>query len=263
MPPSGGGKEKNMAPDNIINPEASSADAPAVVIVNFKFFKNAIGSGLTGGEFEFTLYNDSGQPVRTVKNNENGLVIFPDVMFTQARQYHYSVKETDAPADWESDTNEYPIIITVTQGGPTGLSAVVSYPEGMPGFKNKRISDVCGDVIFSDIELDKPGVYEYILRELTPSGDGWQTDTRSYRVVITVTDDGHGNLIASLNYPDGFPLFVNAYTITPAKVIISACKRAVGAPLPAGKFEFGLFNEAGELISKTTNGPAAEWKSLP
>ena len=46
---------------------------------------------------------------------------------------------------------------------------------------------------------------------------------------------------------------VRIYIFKPGKMIVSACKTAVGAPLPPGRFEFGLFDKDGTLISTARN----------
>ena len=66
-------------------------------------------------------------------------------------------------------------------------------------------------------------------------------------------EDGFGNLIATVEYPEGFPEFVNKYKRRPAHIIISACKLAVGAPLPKGRFEFGLYDSHGKLVATARN----------
>jgi hypothetical protein len=71
---------------------------------------------------------------------------------------------------------------------------------------------------------------------------------------VDVIDDGYGNLIATMTFPDGFPSFTNTYTTTPSQIIISGIKAAVGAPLPCGRFTFGLYDDEGELIATVTNG---------
>jgi len=228
--------------------------------VVLKMSKIAIGAAQVAGEFEFGIFeHSSSTPIYTATNDAKGLITFPAMQFTHVGEFEYTVKETHAPADWEADTKEWPIKITVTsvQGD---LVAVVEYPEGVPVFVNKHRSATCGEFQFPDLTFDEAGVYHYTLRELTPSGDGWETDDRVIRLIVTVVDDGHGNLVATIEYPDGFPSFTNTYRLEPAKVIISGCKIAIGAPLPVGRFEFGLFDSEGNLIAKTTNGPASETK---
>ena len=65
------------------------------------------------------------------------------------------------------------------------------------------------NINFPALEFTAPGVYSYTIKELTPSNRQWETDSRVYRVIITITDNGEGLLVASLDYPDGFPTFVN------------------------------------------------------
>ena len=219
----------------------------------------AIGAPLKGGEFTFTIFAEDGMQLRNATNNAEGLIDFPDVMINTPGIHHLTVRETQGPTNyWELDTRIWPIKITATLDMDDRLHAVVVYPEGPPIFVNRFRSTTCGNIQFPDLIFTAPGVYRYTLRELTPSGEGWTTDDRDFDVVITVVSDGHGNLIATIDYPDGFPQFINTYAAVAVRVTINACKIAIGAPLPAGRFEFGLFNEAGQLISTTTNGPADE-----
>jgi len=220
--------------------------------------KIAIGAAQAAGEFEFGIFEQSGiTPLYTATNDKKGLITFSGIHFSTTGEFHYVVKEIHAPADWEKDDTEWPIEIHVTnvQGD---LVAVVEYPNGVPVFVNKLRGATCGAFQFPDLTYDEPGIYEYTMRELTPSGDGWKTDDRVIRLIVTVVDDGHGNLVATIEYPDGFPSFTNIYKTEPTRVIISGCKVAIGAPLPVGRFEFGLFDSEGRLIAKVTNGGADE-----
>ena len=81
----------------------------------------------------------------------------------------------------------------------------------------KLAADMCiaskdkGLIEFPSIVYTKSGTYHYTIHEISEPGDGWETDKREFHVVVTVTDDGKGNLIPSIEYPDGFPEFVNVY----------------------------------------------------
>jgi len=227
--------------------------SPAFAEVKLIVAKNAIGAELEEDFFEFGLFDEAGAKLQTASNSLSGLVKFDSLMFTREGEYNYTIRETFAPEGWEADTNEYPVHIVITMGGPTGLTASVSYPEGTPGFKNTFDGEPCSLIEFPEITFNAPGVYEYFLKELTPSGGGWTTDGKSVKVIVTVIDDGYGNLLATIDYPEGFPKFTNTYTTKPAHIIISATKKAIGASLPCGRFEFGLFDEEDKLIFKTTN----------
>jgi pilin isopeptide linkage protein len=111
-----------------------------------------------------------------------------------------------------------------------------------------------GIVRFDCLTFDSPGVYEYLIKEKSPGGAGWTTDTRAYRMIITVTDDGQGRLLSSAAYPDGYPEFINTYNAEPANVLIRAVKIPVGKSLIGGEFEFGLFDAAGSFVAAARNG---------
>ena len=112
--------------------------------------------------------------------------------------------------------------------------------------------ELCNSIKFK-LTFDKPGVYEYTMEELTKSGEGWETDDSVFKVIVTVEDDGKGKLVAHVEYPHGEPEFENKYETEPVEVVIEATKSAIGAELPCEKFEFGLFDEKGDLIATAKN----------
>jgi pilin isopeptide linkage protein len=244
------GSELVQISDNITIPNTRIDISP--ISVNLLMSKNAIGSPMAGGEFGFAIFDESGARVNFASNNRSGLIDFPSMEFTEPGTYEYTVEETFAPEGWEKDTTVWPIVIDITliEGE---LRAAVAYPEGIPVFVNTKRGEACGMFVFDDMTFDAPGTYEFTLKEETPSGDGWETDDSEFRVIVDVINDGHGNLIATMSFPDGFPSFTNIYTATPARIIISGIKIAVGAELPCGRFTFGLYDENDELIATATN----------
>ena len=52
------------------------------------------------------------------------------------------------------------------------------------------------NINFPALTFTSPGIFTYTVKELTPSDESWKTDSRVYRVVITVTDNGDGTLTA-------------------------------------------------------------------
>ena len=224
----------------------------------------AIGAPLRGDEFAFGIFAEDGAELYTARNDSTGHIVFHNVRFDYPGTFQYTARVTQGPTNyWVLDPRVWHIEICVTQDADDRLYAVVRYPEGVPLFMNTYRDTTCGRIEFPELIFTAPGVHRYTLRELTPSGEGWITDDREIDVIVTVVDDGHGNLVATVEYPDEFPTFVNTYAAVAVRVKINACKTAIGAPLPAGRFEFGLFNEAGVLISTTRNGPADETFTNP
>jgi pilin isopeptide linkage protein len=68
----------------------------------------------------------------------SGEFCFSALTFTEAGEYHYTVKElTAADGQWQTDERAYRITVTVTQGADGSLAASVSYPDGTPLFVNE------------------------------------------------------------------------------------------------------------------------------
>ena len=108
----------------------------------------------------------------------------------------------------------------------------------------------CKNINFPAITYTSPGIYSYTVKEITPPDAHWKTDDRVYRVIVTVTDNGDGTLAASVDYPDGFPEFVNTYCPPPPPPPCNICKYFDCLPFPMHLFtppqkpEFGRIMEA-------------------
>ncbi len=62
------------------------------------------------------------------------------------------------------------------------------------------------------ITLTAKGDYEFVIAEVNGRQDGVTYDDATYRLLVTVADDGEGGLtVESLDYPDGAPAFSNSY----------------------------------------------------
>ena len=86
------------------------------------------------------------------------------------------------------------------------------------------------NITFPPQKFTSPGVFTYTIRELTPTDAMWETDNRVYRAVVTVIDTGAGQLCAKVDYPDGFPRFVNEYKKPPPPS--NVCKYFNCLPFP-------------------------------
>ena len=107
------------------------------------------------------------------------------------------------------------------------------------------------------------GVGNYILEEVLE--DGTLTPVAPMHFTITNTDElvnlrtllegtGYPNL-EDIEFVQDLNIITNKTKVihNPTSILLSACKRAVDAPLIKGQFEFGLFDENGTKIATTTN----------
>ena len=99
-------------------------------------------------------------------------------------------------------------------------------------FSNGDDTVKCQNINFPALTFTAPGVYSYTIKELTPSDVNWGTDNRVYRAVVTVTENGDGTLDAHLDYPDGFPKFVNRHNCPPPPPPCDVCKYFDCLPFP-------------------------------
>ena len=106
-------------------------------------------------------------------------------------------------------------------------------------YEAKNAAD--GRIEFPAIDFDKVGTYDFTLVEMNDGQTGITYDGRSYKATVVVTDDGKGNLVANVTWPNGTPpTFKNTYTkpvpaVTPGAPGTSSQPGQPGTPgkLPA------------------------------
>ena len=111
------------------------------------------------------------------------------------------------------------------------------------------------------------GTYTYTVVEKNTGEQGITYDTSKYQFTVTVTNDGKGNLQASVHGQDGasgsavHATFRNAYKPSPVDVGIRSSKTLVGRDMKAGEFNFILKNAIGETVKTVSNTAAKDGKS--
>ncbi len=144
--------------------------------------------------------------------------------------------------------------------------------DGEGNVKATGTNDASGKVTMSEVEYTAPGVHEYTLCEVVPSGEGDDVrvpgvgyDGQVYRVRATVTldtADGTLSVTHSLLNVDGDPVeggitFTNRYTPEPVTTsvtdTITVNKTMEGRALEAGEFKFELVDGEGSVKATGTN----------
>ncbi len=105
-------------------------------------------------------------------------------------------------------------------------------------------NDAQGNVTFDGVlEFSAVGTYRFTIRETSRDGAGITTDKTQYTVLVTVTDDGNGKLVADYvleNVPGKVLTINNTYTARPSVYAISGEKNLTGRPLLNDEFTFVL-----------------------
>ena len=114
-------------------------------------------------------------------------------------------------------------------------------------------NDVNGDIKFSTLNFDKAGTYNYKIEEVNEKVDGITYDSQVVDIVITVTDNGEGQLEADIKYPNKEAVFNNSYKTRTTSAVIEATKKLNGKTLEDGMFSFSLLDDKENLIETITN----------
>ncbi len=214
--------------------------------------KELTGRALAEGEFSFELVEGE-SVVATATNAADGTVSLPSITYTTPGEHNYTVREVRGNAGGVTyDDNEYGITVSVTDNGAGQLvaqaksddditfeNAYVATPatislsatkvldgrdltDGEFSFvleNNGQVMDTAtnaadGTVSFRELTLKTAGTYTFAVSEVQGNEEGVTYDTAKYTITVTVSDNGAGQLVASVEGDN--PTFTNTY-VKPAE----------------------------------------------
>lgn len=198
--------------------------------------KELAGRDLREGEFSFELL-EGDDVVATATNAADGTVTFPELTYDAPGEHSYTVREVAGDVAGVSyDTAAYAVSVKVSDNGDGTLSATASGDTSVT-FKNvyeaapatvtlnaKKVlegaeladgeftfrlenggqlmdeatNDADGNVTFHELTLKQVGTYTFTVSEIAGSEEGVTYDSSQKTVTVTVTDDGNGQLQASV-----------------------------------------------------------------
>ena len=265
--------------------------------IQFEGVKTLTGKALTAGEFSFTLtgsdgtnetvtnaadgkitfteitYDEAGAYTYEVKENsttEAGVTVDDTVYsitvtVTDDGHGQLEAEVTGAQADAIDFTNAYAPNSTSVEFSGTKTLSGKALTEGEFSFTltgsdgtNETVTNAAdGKIMFSEITYTEAGTYTYEVKEETTDEAGITIDDTIYSITVTVTDDGHGQLVAELSGDNAEALnFANSYQAGSASLTLGGTKTFENFPEDeeAPVFIFTL-SENGEIIDvKTTRG---------
>src|SRR5699024_7809322 len=259
----------------------------------FEANKTLTGLDLQAEQFEFELLDGSSNVVARAKNDADGNIVFPEQSFNKPGTYNFKMREVNrALGGITYDTRELDIQVVIVQGNnglevqevnyldgqefinsysPNSVNAVIEASKILEGqnlregqfefqlfdSENNLLQTVenksDGTITFEAINFDEVGEYDYFIREVEGNLGGITYDEREFKVTVSVTDDGEGQLHSAITkYVEGPVQFTNTYTAGPGKIVLEAEKILEGKVLGNDQFEFELV-EDGEVIQTVKN----------
>ena len=114
-----------------------------------------------------------------------------------------------------------------------------------------------GAYAFDSIEYEETGVHTYVIQETNDGLPGITYDTKTYTVVVTVTDNGSGKLIAEIDGDSENLDFTNDYEADSVSVQFEGRKTLMGRTLEDKEFSFtftGEEDDVNETVKNTADG---------
>ena len=97
----------------------------SVVLVSMKVL---LVQELDDGQFTFELVDADGKVIQTVTNNADGLIVFDELVYNEAGESNYTIREVNDEQDGITyDETVYEVVVTVTDDGEGTLTAEVEY----------------------------------------------------------------------------------------------------------------------------------------
>lgn len=123
------------------------------------------------------------------------------------------------PAEFVNEYHANPTTLSLTatkvlEGGSLAANQFSFRLEGS-GVSLSATNDALGQVTFRELRFTQVGTYTFDLYEVNDAQAGIAYDSAVRKIVVTVEDDGRGNLIAHTSYASGSPVFRNVREKTP------------------------------------------------
>lgn len=214
--------------------------------------KELDGRDLREGEFSFELL-EGDDVVASATNAADGTVSFPELTYDTPGQHTYTVREVAGDAAGVTyDTSAYQVVVDVTDNGdgtlcakatgdasitfentyaaaPTTVALTATkvldgaeLTDGEFTFRlenggqlmDEATNDADGNVTFRELTFKQAGTYTFTVSEVAGNEEGVTYDAAQHTVTVTVSDNGQGQLEASVEGDN--PTFTNTY-VKPAE----------------------------------------------
>ena len=236
---------------------------------------------------------DGVTPLQTVYNDVMGGFIFDPVVFDTAGEYYFVITETEGDlAGITYDNTQHRITVTVSDNGGTLVaSSDLNYniefnntyipapvdvtingskilsgrdiADGefqfvlkQEGVEIEKVNNLGSAFSFETITYRTAGVYTYTVEETDNGLAGVTYDTAIYEITVTVTDNGNGKLLATVDMKkNGLEsteiVFVNEYIPAPYSFTLNGTKNLTGREQNANEFKFSLVNLLTDQVAET------------
>jgi len=242
------GQGKLVATATNNNPTFTNTYKAATTTATITATKVLNGKALEAGKYEFEL-KEGDKVIGTATNAVDGTVAFAGIEYKEAGEHTYTISEkagSEAGVTYDTATHKVTVkvvdngagklVATVTDNNPTFTNTYVASStqvifsakkvlkgdkelvKGQFKFELKQGDKVVetatnaadGTVTFTAIEYKEAGEHTYTITEVKGDDKNIKYDENSYKVTVTVTDNGAGQLVTTVEGNN--PTITNTYT---------------------------------------------------
>lgn len=151
----------------------------------------------------YTVTDNGKGQLKLAREIKKGTETASDIVFTN--QYKTNAATVDVTARKEITgralkAQEFTFSLTKQSAvGADGSTAIADANEN----QTLVLNELDGSINFASLTYTQAGTYTYLMKEVTTSSDDVVTDLTEYTVIVTVTDNGNGQLSAKRVYKRG------------------------------------------------------------
>ena len=264
--------------------------APADVVLEGT--KTLNGRNIIDGEFTFNLTDKNGNVIRTASNVGGAFTFDKITYTVAGVYTYTVSEVKGDKGGVTYDATVYEVTVTVTDDGNGKLVAAVAINDGgklsfvnnysassvdvvlngtktltgrdiIDGEFTFNLTDKDGYVVgeavndgnaftFKKLTFTEAGVYTYTVSEVKGTKGGVTYDDTVYTVTITVTDNGAGKLVATVDGGNAIA-FKNTYSTAGATVTLEGTKTLTGRDIIDGEFKFLLKDKDDNTVGEAVN----------
>lgn len=211
------------------------------------FVIKEINGGESGITYDTTVYN---MTVTVTDNGEGKLVADVAITDIGGNKAELKFNNVFTPADLPVSFGGTKLYNKTLAAGDFSFQLKDEDGNLLQTVSNDASGNYKFDIVYTASDIGK--TFKYTVSEVNGGKGGVTYDNTVYTVTVTVTDNGEGELVATVSGGEAIT-FTNEYSALNASVTVNGIKNLVGKELSEGMFSFLLKDKDGNVLRTVTN----------